>query len=169
MKELISWTNSSLYNGKSPLIVSALLRYRFVTIHPFMDGNGRLARLLSNYVLLANNYSVLHYSAIEKQHEKNRVQYYTALRRLQAPVFYDIPDNINLTSWICYWAGCLKKTYKEAISRMERHKILKALEYGSIMGIGRTQAVSDLKKLVETGYLKKVGGDRSTTYQIITR
>ncbi|MBL6988454.1 MAG: Fic family protein [Bacteriovoracaceae bacterium] len=187
MKELISWTNSSLLNNVSPLIVSAIFHYQFVTIHPFMDGNGRLARLLSNYIILSNGYNVISYSALEKQHELRRNRYYSSLRKVQAETFYEIDIDNNLTSWLEYWLNCLSNTYKEAISKVrllhkteggdlperlklaigffKKHNKLRAIEYESIMGVARTQAVSDLKKLVELGYIKKIGGGRSTVYQ----
>jgi len=55
MGELIQWYNTETEkNDAHPLLLAALLHYRFVRIHPFDDGNGRVARLLMNYVLLTN-------------------------------------------------------------------------------------------------------------------
>jgi Fic family protein len=54
MAELVAWFNEN--NGtEDPVLLAALLHYRFVRIHPFDDGNGRTARLLMNYVLAKNN------------------------------------------------------------------------------------------------------------------
>lgn len=180
MKDLISWSNKVILENKSPLVVAAIFHYEFVTIHPFVDGNGRLARLLSNFFLLSNKFSGVKYAALEKQHEKNRSKYYLSLRSLQGETFYDIPRDIDLSNWIEYWLECLKKTYEEALERVKnipsppiqglrprlesamsfffKHKKLKAKEYESIMGIARTQAVSDLKELMELKLIKKVGG-----------
>lgn len=56
MGELISWYRSEEKIGSyHPLELAALLHYKFVCIHPFDDGNGRISRLLMNYVLLKNN------------------------------------------------------------------------------------------------------------------
>jgi len=191
VKDLVSWSNKSLSENKGPLIVAAIFHYEFVTIHPFMDGNGRLARLLSNFILLSNKFNGVKYAALEKQHEKDRNKYYKSLSRLQGQTFYDIPKELDLSSWIEYWLECLKKTYEEGLSRVKnipsppkkglrarlesamsfffKHKKLKAKEYESIMGIARTQAVSDLKELVDLGLIKKVGGGRSTVYEIISK
>ncbi|MCI5072715.1 Fic family protein [bacterium] len=190
MHDLIVWTNQSLFADTSPLIVSALLHFQFVTIHPFMDGNGRLSRLLSNYVLYANGYTVLNYSALEKQHESDRALYYQMLRKHQAQTYYDINPDQKLNEWIEYWLRCLKSAYveakerlgnvsiddqtlperlKSALSFFRKHKKLKASDYAAIMGLGRTQAVDDLKQLVNLGYIKRVGGGRSTVYEIIEK
>jgi len=191
MKDLVAWTNNSLLDQKSPLVIAAIFHYQFVTIHPFLDGNGRLARLLSNFILLSNNYTVSKYSALEKQHEQDRMKYYSSLRKLQGQTYYDVPKDIKLSPWIEYWLDCLNNTYIEALDRIKKipliglkdsleldhrlrsalslfkkHKKLKAIEYESIMGIGRTQAVADLKKLMDLGHIKKIGGGRSTVYSI---
>jgi Fic family protein len=56
MRELIEWFRGEEEKGElHPVALAALLHYRFVRIHPFDDGNGRLSRLLMNYVLLKNN------------------------------------------------------------------------------------------------------------------
>lgn len=57
MKELVEWYNiESDKKELSPIELAALLHYRYIRIHPFEDGNGRIARLLVNYVLIRNNY-----------------------------------------------------------------------------------------------------------------
>lgn len=191
MKSLVAFVNDSLLKNISPLIVAPIFHYRFVTIHPFMDGNGRMARLFTNFISYSSGYNVSKYAATEKQHEQDRSSYYKALRILQGNNFYDIPKDINITSWLEYWLQCVKETYKEALARVnkvegtislfdptqnrlnkalglfKRHKSLKAAHYQTLMGIGRTQAVSDLNELVKSGQVRKVGGGRSTVYKIV--
>lgn len=55
MGELMQWYRDEENNGLHPLTLAAMLHYKFVRIHPFDDGNGRISRLLMNYVLLKNN------------------------------------------------------------------------------------------------------------------
>jgi len=192
MKGLLSWTRQHKATGASPLLRAAQFHYEFVTIHPFMDGNGRLARLLTNGIVLAGGYEVERYAAMEKQHELNRGAYYRALRALQASNYYDIPSGQDIRSWVTYWLRCLLATYDEALGRVggsvpthdsthpsgidnrlqraesifRRHQKLGAGEYADLAGLGRTQAVADLNSLVESGVLEKVGGGRSTVYRI---
>lgn len=58
MQELVDWYNQNSA-VENPIFLAALLHYKFVCIHPFDDGNGRIARLLMNYVLLKNNYPMV--------------------------------------------------------------------------------------------------------------
>lgn len=195
MSGLLSWLRKQSKAGASPLLLAAQFHFEFVTIHPFMDGNGRLARLLTNGILLLGGYSVERYAALEKQHEKDRRVYYYALRTLQAANFYDISREQNIAPWVSYWLKCLLATYDEAFSRIstsaglsfrlseglpqiqedrlrraeslfKRHQKLKAAEYADLTGLARTQAVADLNALMESGFLDRVGGGRSTLYRV---
>lgn len=56
MAELIEWYRKEETSNLHPVALSALLHYKFVRIHPFDDGNGRISRLLMNYVLYKNNF-----------------------------------------------------------------------------------------------------------------
>ena len=71
------------YNGNKeslhPVLLSAELHKQLVTIHPFIDGNGRTSRLLMNLVLLQNGYPI----AILKGDTPSRLQYYAALETAQ--------------------------------------------------------------------------------------
>ncbi len=66
MQELIAWYRSE-ENALHPLTLAAMLHYKFVRIHPFDDGNGRMARLLMNYVLLRNNLPPIIIKSADKQ------------------------------------------------------------------------------------------------------
>ena len=170
----------------SPLVLAAAFHYQFVTIHPFMDGNGRAARLLTSYILFSQGFELVKYASIEKQHEVNRAEYYSQLRRLQFDNYYEIPIDINIGTWVHYWLGCLARAGEEAqgkilnidlsidlrfpsrlqkaIGLFKRHKRLSAADYQQLTGLGRTQAVADLRLLEKAGMIQREGGGRSTTY-----
>jgi Fic family protein len=60
MSELVAWFNQEFDNNRfSPIEIASLLHYRYIRIHPFEDGNGRIARLLVNYVLTRAGYPLL--------------------------------------------------------------------------------------------------------------
>ncbi len=60
MSDLVDWYNSAEREGKlSPVELAALFHYRYIRIHPFEDGNGRIARLLVNYILSRHNYPMV--------------------------------------------------------------------------------------------------------------
>ncbi|MBP5229206.1 MAG: Fic family protein [Bacteroidales bacterium] len=60
MADLLQWYNDAEFNGElSPIELAALFHYRYIRIHPFEDGNGRIARLIVNYILIKNGYPML--------------------------------------------------------------------------------------------------------------
>lgn len=87
LREFFEWYNQNK-NKLHPVHLAALIHLKFVTIHPFGDGNGRISRLLMNYVLNKNNYPmlVIDYS--------DRNSYYNALERSQI-----IKDDNIFTLW----------------------------------------------------------------------
>jgi Fic family protein len=84
MFELIEWTNFQ-WNEKTihPLIVLAVFVYEFLSIHPFQDGNGRLSRLLTTFLLLQQGYEFIQYISFENHIEKNKKAYYEVLMSAQ--------------------------------------------------------------------------------------
>lgn len=73
LSELIEEINNQEFNVGNTLIASAYLHAKFENIHPFADGNGRVGRLLTNYLLLVNNHPPLIFQ------EKNKKFYYGCL------------------------------------------------------------------------------------------
>ncbi len=68
MGELLEWYGSEEQKKElHPVILAAILHYKFVCIHPFDDGNGRISRLLTNYVLLKNNLPQIVIKSADKQ------------------------------------------------------------------------------------------------------
>lgn len=76
LKEFIEWYHKHK-NNLNPLELAALVHLRFVSIHPFTDGNGRISRLLMNFVLSRNGYLMLNIKY------SNRDSYYNALEKAQ--------------------------------------------------------------------------------------
>lgn len=68
MSDLIDWYRRAESQGEHPIVIAATFHYRFVRIHPFDDGNGRMARLLMNMILIVHGYAV----AIIPVQERNR-------------------------------------------------------------------------------------------------
>ncbi|MBC7488397.1 MAG: Fic family protein [Cytophagaceae bacterium] len=97
MEDFFIWYETEK-NNLHPVILSAELHERLVTIHPFIDGNGRTSRLLMNLVLLQNGYPI----AILKGDAESRLQYYKALEVAQTehnkePFFELIAANVKAT------------------------------------------------------------------------
>ena len=85
MDELVAWTQEALESARyHPLLVIAVFIVRFLAIHPFQDGNGRLSRALTTLLLLRAGYGYVPYSSLERVVEENKNAYYLALRRAQS-------------------------------------------------------------------------------------
>lgn len=83
LKDLFDWYKNS---GKlHPVFVASVMHYRFVSIHPFGDGNGRLTRLITNYILHKNDYPMFDIDA------KIRYQYYNALEKADMAFATEFP------------------------------------------------------------------------------
>ena len=96
MSDLIDWYRKAESQGEHPIVVAATFHYRFVRIHPFDDGNGRMARLLMNMILIRHGYKV----AIIPIQERNRY-----IRTLE-----QADKTEDLTEFIAYLAGTCEYT-----------------------------------------------------------
>ena len=114
MNYLIEWTNEQL-NLKSlhPLIIIGLFIYEFLSIHPFQDGNGRLSRLLTNLLLLKNNYLFIQYVSFENLIEQKKKTYYEALMDGQKDRYL---ENERVNKWMLFFLQSLEAL----INRLEQ-------------------------------------------------
>ena len=107
MQDLILWTRESLNDAAyHPLIVTAIFSVKFLAIHPFQDGNGRLSRVLISLLLLKAKYSYISYSSLESIVEKNKDAYYLALQRTQKTI---TSDKVDWLPWLQFFLTCLKR------------------------------------------------------------
>jgi len=84
MNNLLEWYRNAEEENLHPVILSAVFHHKFTSIHPFDDGNGRLARILSNFILLKHSYPVI----VIKNRDK--VQYYAALNIADNGIYEDL-------------------------------------------------------------------------------
>jgi Fic family protein len=104
MKALVSWIDISLKKGKIPVpIIAALAHYQFATIHPYYDGNGRTARLITNYILHYGGYGLKGIYSLEAYYAKNLQGYYDALAVEDIPNYYMGRAEADLTNFLEYF------------------------------------------------------------------
>lgn len=106
MNDVLSWSNNQLTNKEiHPLIIIANFIYEFLSFHPFQDGNGRLSRLLSTFLLLQEDYLFIQYISFEHLVEKTKKEYYQALMEGQRNRY---KENENISRWILYFLDRLR-------------------------------------------------------------
>ncbi|MDY6071248.1 MAG: Fic family protein, partial [Bacilli bacterium] len=86
LNELISYVNES---DDHPLIKAAVIHYQLVTIHPFEDGNGRTARIISNYYLSLSGYGFKNVGSLEEYMSYDIDEYYDSLQMNLPALYYD--------------------------------------------------------------------------------
>jgi len=122
MAELLDWFNRETRTGRHHiLILIAIFVVRFLAIHPFQDGNGRLSRILTTLCLLKAGYLYVPYSSLERIVEENKDRYYLSLRRAQSTLY---EDNTRLGDWLLFFLQSLKTQTEELSRKLEREKIL---------------------------------------------
>lgn len=102
MKDLVAWVNDNINKLPVP-VVSGLLHYQFVTIHPYFDGNGRTARLIINYIMRKYGYGLKGIYSLEEYYAKNLGDYYQALATHPHHNYYYGRDKADLTGWLAYF------------------------------------------------------------------
>lgn len=184
MQELVQWARESLEDKSlHPLIVIGIFAVVFLAIHPFQDGNGRLSRVLTSLLLLQSGYSYIPYSSLESIIEKNKQQYYVALRRTQASLKTEVHDWLP---WLRFFLTALKRQKdhlaaklladqgniladlpKESImilEQVEREGRITTAQAQSITGIPRPTVKVRLASLVDVGLLISRGKGRGAYY-----
>jgi Fic family protein len=116
MKKLIKYYSRFIDESKSdPLLLIASCVLDFECIHPFMDGNGRIGRLLTLYLLYTAGYEVGRYISLERIVEESKESYYEALNKSSLKWHQGEHD---LRPWWNYFIGMLTAAYKEFEERV---------------------------------------------------
>ncbi len=189
MGRFLDWFNAS--PAIDPVLKAALAHLWFVTIHPFDDGNGRIARAIADLALARSENCPQRYYSMSAQIQAERRAYYTALERTQK-------DTVDVTRWMEWFLGCLHRAIEGAEATLsavlskahfwQRHaaaqlngrqiKVLNLLldgfegkltssKWARIGKCSQDTAIRDIVALVEMNILSKgPAGGRSTSYAI---
>src|SRR3990167_659164 len=111
MKELIEWVNNE--KAIHPVIISAIAQFQFVHIHPFLDGNGRTARLLSTLYLYKTGYDFKRLFTISEYYDRDRPAFYQAIQSVRE-------RGMDLTGWLEFFTEGLATQLDEVKGRGER-------------------------------------------------
>lgn len=124
MRELIEWTNGVFEDKKlHPLLIIAVFVTVFLAIHPFQDGNGRLSRVLTTFLLLKAGYAYVPYSSLEAVIEQSKDTYYLSLRQTQGTLKNEKPD---WKPWVLFFLKALQKQKHRLEIKIQREQLLLA-------------------------------------------
>lgn len=189
MADFIQWFNKA--EETDLVIKSALAHFWFVTIHPFDDGNGRMARAIADMVLARSEKSQKRFYSMSSQIQREREDYYNILEKCQK-------DSLDITPWIKWYLNCLKRAIysSEKILQIvftksefwnahrgkifnERQRIiinrlldgfvgkLNSSKWAKITKCSQDTALRDISDLLKRQILEKEeSGGRSTSYKI---
>ena len=106
MEHLLSWAREAFkVRSYHPLLITASFVVEFLRIHPFVDGNGRLSRLITTLLMLKNGFEYVPYASMEKIIEDNKAEYYVALRKSQSTFG---TNNESIEAWTRFFLNvCL--------------------------------------------------------------
>jgi Fic family protein len=120
MRELVRWINSSIVEDDIPVpVVAALAHYQFATIHPYFDGNGRTARLLTNLILHRNGYGLNGIYSLEEYYADNLSDYYSGLAVGNSHNYYFGRAEADVTSFVTYFCLGMAESFATVRSRAE--------------------------------------------------
>ena len=182
MQALVDWINKE--SEIHPVLIAGIAQFQLVHIHPFLDGNGRTARLLSTLCLYKLGYDFKRLFSISEYYDRSRTEYYQALQSVRE-------NNMDLTYWLEYFTTGLteqlnevknlgKKAIKQDLLALqhgltERQKL--AVEFISEKGkmsitdfeelcpnVTRRTLQRELKGLVDAGIFSTAGATSSLIY-----
>ncbi len=189
MNQFLVWFN----NHEMDLVVKASIAHLwFVTVHPFEDGNGRIARAISDMLLAQSDKSTQRFYSMSAQIRIERNQYYDILEKTQK-------GDLDITDWIVWFLNCLINALKSTDLVLKRVlfkadfwkknmgiemnnrqiKLLNKLidgfdgkltssKWAKIAKCSKDSAVRDINDLIHKGILQKEpSGGRSTNYELV--
>jgi len=188
VRELVEWINSTAVRDLDPVIEAGIVHYEFVRIHPFVDGNGRTARVLATWILYQRGFDTKQFFCLDDYYDTDRPAYYKALQSVNQVM-------LDVTGWLEYFAGGvhisiqavkeriirlsserLRKTKKGQIALTERQmRIVEIInqngritnrEMQIMFKISNRAALDDIQKLIKLGVLKTQGKGRSVYYEL---
>lgn len=190
MKAFLDWFNAK--EDIDPVIKAALAHLWFVTIHPFDDGNGRIARAIADMALARSEDSAQRFYSMSAQIRVERNAYYDILEATQK-------SDIDITPWLKWFLACLDRAFDgaekilaavlqkaefwkthatTAFNERQRNMVNRLLDgfegkltsskWAKIEKCSPDTALRDINELLEKDILKKdEGGGRSTSYSLI--
>jgi len=189
IKDLVQWINAGEAKERDPVIEAGISHYEFVRIHPFVDGNGRTARVLATLILYLRGFDAKQFFCLDDCYDSDRQAYYKALQSVDQKTG-------DLTTWLEYFVEGVSvsiEVVKERVTRLSSERLRKAergqialterqmmiVEFINLHGnitnrnvremfkISDRAALKEIRKLVDLKVIKSEGKGRSLQYILI--
>ncbi len=189
IEQLLQFINDKENQDIHPVLKSGIVHYEFVRIHPFVDGNGRVARALSTLILFLEGYDIRKFFSLEEYFDSDALDYYDALKSVEK-------NDGDLTIWLEYFTKGLSIELSKIKDKVENISIdihlkeklggkpvmltdrqIKIIEYIQKIGylqnrsfeslfpmVSEDTILNELKGLQSNGIIKKVGVTKSARY-----
>lgn len=193
MQDLVGWYNTTIKAHPWPLLVASEFVFRFLAIHPFQDGNGRLGRALFLLALMHADDPALQrtvrFISIDRQIERHRPLYYTTLQQVSDGTFRADPYDYQLEPLAWFFLKMLDQALGDIAVLRARYAALQRLSESATLilacfrssperrltpadlieetGLVRRTVQNALRALVEAGIIQRLGAGRGTRYQLI--
>jgi len=116
MVNIVNWINK---NTELPCpIIAGIAHYQFATIHPYYDGNGRTARLLTTFILHLGGYDLKGLYSLEEYYARNLDAYYEAISIGDSHNYYMGRAEADITKWIEYFVDGMATSFENVLKRM---------------------------------------------------
>ncbi len=188
IQSFVAWLNHPKTEQIHPVLAAGIAHYEFVRIHPFIDGNGRTARVLATLILFARSFDTRRFFALDDYYDSDRIAYYDALKSVN-------PKTLDLTFWLEYFCEGVAFTVgrvREKIEQLSRGRrrgesepqvSLTERQMSIVEAIGRSgkitsremqtmfkisaQAVhKEIKKLLDQKVVRLMGKGRAARYEL---
>ncbi len=154
MDDFVTWINSLTKDEIHPVLKAGISHYELVRIHPFIDGNGRVARAVATLVLFLDNYDIRKFFSLEEYYDKDAQGYYKALKSAALG---------DLTIWLEYFSQGLAielTKIKEKIQRLSTDLNLKRK-------LGDKQIFLSERQIIIIEYIQRAGYLKNTNFKDI--
>ncbi|MBI2020775.1 Fic family protein [Candidatus Daviesbacteria bacterium] len=194
VEDLVNWINSDEAKAMHPIIKAGIIHYELARIHPFVDGNGRVARAVATLVMFLDGYDIRKFFSFEEYFDENPMDYYLTLQAVSNQLVLDTHER-DITPWLEYFTQGVAielNRVKEKVQRistdvmikdrlgeqvalnerqmaimeyLHRHKSMMNKDFRKIFpDYSDDTVLRELKFLKQKGLVKKIGGTKKATY-----
>lgn len=123
MSALVDWVNLQLAENELPApIIAGIAHYEFATIHPYYDGNGRTARLLTNLILHLSGYGLKGIYSLEEYYARNLQEYYAAISVGESHNYHEGRAEEDISNWVQYFCQGMADSFANVRVQAEKLK-----------------------------------------------